>query len=428
MQHSSAAGRMPSRLRTHAGTAWLTVAAVLGALGSYAFQVLATRALGEQAFAPIGVLWTVQYLLFAVPLFAIETYLVRTVDASRGRLPRDFPVVGAAIAGVAVLTGGLAWWARTALFGGSDELAAVAALLALSYGGYAVARGVLGGQRRYGAYGTTSVLESAVRLLLLVVMLAVMTPPSARAVAWLLPVGAAVASLVVLRRQRTPLVEPPRAAVPSPQEPEADPAPLLPYLARTITTNGISQVLLAGGPLVLVALAADARAISIFFVTVTAARMPLVLAYGGLLSRLVPTLADLARGTSARRVGAVAVGSTIVLAIAAAGVGALLGPPAISLLFGTAFAPSAGLAAGCASGVTLACGALFLNQFLLASGDERLTVVPWLVGLACAAAAVVITPGMGPTARVVAGFVTGELVAVVLLWVAQHRSAAVRAA
>src|SRR4029450_939696 len=71
----------------------------------------------------------------------------------------------------------------------------------------------------------------------------------------------------------------------------------------TTSANAAAQLLLAGGPLLLAFLHASPTAISIFFVTVTAARLPIVFVFGGILSRLLGTfvrLGDTDHGRSLR--------------------------------------------------------------------------------------------------------------------------------
>lgn len=428
MQHRTGERALPRR-RSAAGTAWMAVASLLAGGGSYLFQILSSRGLGEEAFAPIGVLWTIQYLLVAVPLFSIETYLVRAVEAAGGRFPRERALaIGASILAVALLTVVATWPARHALFAGQSDLVLLAGLLALSYGAYMVARGTLAGRRRYGLYGTTSVIESGVRLLLAIPVLLVVG--TTRGLAWVMPVGAVVGSLLFLGSSGArPEGVQPKSCAPSAALATGVQSSVGRYLVITSLSGGISQALLAGGPLALVALGAGAGDISVFFVTFTAARIPLVLAYGGLLSRLMPSMAELHRKGSERgirKLGHAAVGVTLASSILVAGLGAWLGPRLVGLFFGSAFEPSAQLAAGAAGGVILACGAMFLNQFLLASGEERRTVEPWIGGLALAA--VVLSIGsLGPMMRVTIAFVLGELAALIGLWLMQQRAIGGRA-
>jgi hypothetical protein len=68
-------------------------------------------------------------------------------------------------------------------------------------------------------------------------------------------------------------------------------------------------------------------------------------------------------------------------------------------------------------GVVTATAALGLNQMLIAMGAEIRMVGPWALALLAGATTVVLLGGE-PTLRVVAGFVTGELIALAGLLVA----------
>ena len=45
------------------GTGFMVAGALIGAVGAYLFQVYGGRSLGPEAFAPVGVLWTVFFIL-----------------------------------------------------------------------------------------------------------------------------------------------------------------------------------------------------------------------------------------------------------------------------------------------------------------------------------------------------------------------------
>src|SRR5690606_29991495 len=59
------------------GTSWMVVGSLIAGVGAYAFQVVTARGLGEVGYAPISVLWTIQYLLLAVVLYSMESYVTR---------------------------------------------------------------------------------------------------------------------------------------------------------------------------------------------------------------------------------------------------------------------------------------------------------------------------------------------------------------
>jgi O-antigen/teichoic acid export membrane protein len=311
----------------------------------------------------------------------------------------------------AALTAGC-WLIRDRLFYGVGDLAVVAGLTVLSFGGLAIVRGRLAGEERFAAYGVVSAAESLIRVALAVAV--VLVGATARGLAWVLPVGGAVAAgswfaLESRRRGKPPI--PPA---------EREPSRLGRFVMFNTVSNGVTHLLLAGGPLALVALSAGPKEVSIFFVTFTAARVPVVFALGGVLSRLLPTFTRVLddRGPEAlpNLATRIAFGTALIAAVGA-GAGAAVGSQLIALLFGAGFAPPSWLAAAAAGGVLLATGGMVLNQLLVASGLERRLPLPWLGGLAMAFATILLGSG-SPSWRAAMACVAGESAAIVGLVVA----------
>ena len=309
---------------------------------------------------------------------------------------------------------------RNELFGGLGDLALVVGLVTAAYGAFMIVRGRLAGTERFKAYGLVTASESIGRAVLAsgVVWIAATT----RGLAWVMPVGAFGAAclwLIVRKRPREPRAVTAAAAPPRPVR----------FLALTTSANGILQLLLAGGPLILVFLGAPPAEVSILFVTLAAARVPLVFFFSGLLSRVLPTFLRLAgsdEGRGLRRSAAwIALGTCAVSllgGVAAAAVGSSL----LGLLFGRSFAPEWWVAASVTVGVLLATGSMVLNQVLIAQGSENLSLAVWVVAIAVAAVTMGTVSGT-PTARVVSAFVFGEAVALLGLTLgARHPSIAAR--
>ena len=387
------------------GTPWLVAGSVCGGIGAYLFQVVGTRALGGQGYAPLATLWTIQYLCWSIFLFTVETYVTRELVTRHGQaLPRSLVTrLVAWITLVALAVAVSSWMTRAWLFDGQDALALVAGLTVLSYGAFAIARGRLAGTHDFRTYGLVSAFESLLRLLLAVGVVAV--SPSAHSLAWTLPAGPAGA-LVWLRSRRREGSTRARRDEPGTHAGEGR------FLALTSLANAATQLLLAGGPLVLVVLDAPPADVSVFFVTFTAARVPIVLALGGLLSRALTTFTRIAqegrraRSSLARRIAAGTVGAALI----AGAIGAAVGPEMIELLFGGTLRPPRWLAAAAGAGVVMATGGMLLNQVLVAAHLERKLVAPWALGLSAAGALV---PLAGGTAmmRVALAFVVGQAVA-----------------
>lgn len=410
-------------LRT-GGTYWLLVGSLVAAVGAYLFQLITTRSLGEVRYAPIGTLWTIQYLAVSIFLYSVETYVTRgslraESEAGSGTVP--LVRIWASIAIVAGAVIAFTWWFRDQLFLGQGDLAAVAGCIVVAFGAFMIVRGRLAGSGRFKAYGLVTASESICRFVLAVGGATV--GAGTRLFAWIMPFGALAAASwwpILKRRRSDPSQEPPRARVGGTAR----------FLALTTSANAGAQVLLAGGPLVLAFLHSTPADISVFFVTVTAARLPIVFVFGGILSRLLGTfvrLADSDHGRSLRHAAArIAVG-TAVVALFGGAVAAIVGAPVIGVLFGHGFRPPWWVAAGATTGVLLATGSLVLNQVLVAMGSEARLPVVWTVALLGSALTIAVT-SRSLLARVVAGFVVGEVIALIGLAVATLSATPSRAA
>ncbi len=423
------------------GTTWMIGGSLLAGLGAYLFQVVGARALGEVDYAPIGVLWTVQYLLSSVLMTALESWVVRTTTSAGGSvhsLRAVAPRLVGAVLVVAGVAGAGAYVGREALLPGHTGLVLVVPLLVLVYSAFVSVRGVLAARERYKAYGGVTAAESLARLGAAIVV--ALTVPSPVLLALCLPLGALTGAvwglLSRLRRPAEASRDRPDATVavgePTVDRPAALPGGAVPvavgparFLAVTSGANAAAQVLLAAGPLVLGPLGATPREVSVLFVTLTAARVPLVIVQGGLLSRLLPTFTRLAADGETRaltRTGTRLVATTAGAAVVAAAVGWLIGPAVIAAMFGSGFRPGAAVTAAVACGVVTGTGALMVNQVLIAAGREQALLLPWWSGLAAAAVVIAVTSGLPPVDRVLLGLVLGVLTALALLLAALLRT------
>lgn len=381
----------------------MLLGSVLSGLGAYIFQAVVPRALGAEAYAPIGTLWTVQFLLLSVVLYSVETYVNKEVATGRGDLlPRRKIAVW--IGGSAVTVTLVSWAARSRLFYGLGDLALVAGALVIGFGIYVLVRGQVAGVVRFRAYGLLTATESLSRLV--VAVPAALLLGTSRVIAWTLPLGPLIAASwwPLLRRRGGGEVPPPS---------DAPSSATVRFLAITTAANAMTQTLLAGGPLLLAALAAPPAEVSVFFVTITAARIPVVIALGGLLSRVLPTFTRMAGSpdigalrTAVIRIGALTASAAVVSGLAAAA----LGPSLVAFFFGREFTPPWWLAAGAITGVLLATGSMIINQALIGQSREHRLLVPWLAAVVAAGVTVAIATG-SLTWRVTSGFVVGEVVA-----------------
>lgn len=394
-------------------TSWVLTGSLVAGIGAYLFQIVGTRSLGEEAYAPISVLWTMQYLILSIALISVEANLTRAVtlaEGARGTLTRHMRAVTGWIVVTAALVGVVSFVFRGPLFAGLGEMAAVAALIVISYGTFVTLRGWLAGVGRFRSYGIVTAGESVARLLTTIVVVAVAATPTS--IAWVMPVGPLVVFAWWLRERRKPVVDEPRETSPPPAEASTNR-----FLVATTLANASSQILLAAGPLVLIPLGAAAAEVSEFFVTVTAARVPLAFALGGVLSRVLPPLTRMARRGEWAPLRRIALGlgvGTLLLTAVGAAVTWWVGPAVIALFFGSTFRPEGWFAAVAVATVLLACGALLLNQLLIGMQAESRLIVPWLGSLALGVVLVGVLPG-SPTFRVAIAFMTGELVALFAL-------------
>jgi O-antigen/teichoic acid export membrane protein len=394
------------------GTAAVLVGSAASGLGAYLFQVVGTRALGDEGYAPIGVLWTIQYLVLTIALISVEAYVTRAVTlhaGNEGALRRGMSGLAAWTVGVSAALCATTWVWRGALFHGghSGEFAVITGLIVLTFGAYVAIRGWLAGSYRFTQYGVATGIESMGRVAI-VVPIAVLAP-SARWIAWTLPAGPLLVVLwwLVVRRQGSPGLGLGMGA------PVTGTWSTGRYLAATTIANASSQTLLAAGPLVLLPLGASAAETSVFFVTITAARAPLVFAIGGVLSRVLPPLTRVAHAGDyprLRRIALWTAAAGMTVAVLAAIAGSWIGPSLVALLFGPDFRPDSVFVALAAAGVVSATAALGLNQILIAMSAEGRLVAPWVTALAAGALTVTLISG-SPTVRVATGFVVGEVVA-----------------
>ena len=401
----------------------MLVGAAAAAVGAYLFQLIGARSLGQVGYAPISALWTIQYLIVSVVLYPVETYVThRTLLGHAAGDPRPAPLarIWGWIAGIALVVTVVCWILRRQLFLGLADVALVVGLVTLAFGAFMIVRGRLAGTERFKAYGLVTACESLARAALAAGVAWI--APTTRGVAWVMPFGALGAAglwLTLKRRPREPRAA--RAVASSPRRPAR-------FLVLTTGANGILQLLLAGGPLVLVFLGAPPEHVSILFVTLAAARTPLLFFFSGLLSRLLPTFLHLEGrdegGALPRAASWIALGTcgvAVLGGLAAAAVGA----PLLGLLFGRSFEPDWWVAAGVTVGVLLATGSMVLNQILIVQRSEDLSLAVWVVALAAVAVSVAGTHGT-PTARVVIAFVVGEAVALLGLLACAQPSIASR--
>jgi O-antigen/teichoic acid export membrane protein len=378
----------------------MVVGTLVAALAAYGFQVIVARALGTAAFAPIAVLWTLQFLAFTTLFLPMEQLTIRRLNAE---LPDAAPwrLYALVIVGSVVLAVAFAVATLDRLLEGETAYLFVVAALMVGYAGFALGRGFLAGNRRFREYGLTTLGESTLRLALAVAL--VQLGVGTVGLAWTLVSG----SLVVYA-WRPFRSDPGRVRSVAPGA--------VSTLAAFIAATSASQTLVASGPLVVGALGGSRSQVSIFFETFLLFRAPLTVAYS-LIARVLPPFTtfvehgerDVLRSW-ALRLGALGAASAVIGYVS----GRTLGPAAVALLLGEEFRPPSALAAYAGSGVGVATVALFTQQMLIAMRATPLLAGAWITGLTAAGATVALASG-DPSLRVGLGFLVGEVVAFSLI-------------
>ena len=90
------------------GTLDIVLGSLVAGIGAYAYQFIGGRSLGEEGFAPIGVLLTAHFLAFVIVLLPIEQFVIRRLTLGfRGWvLPaRALALVASTAAAAAIVVG-----------------------------------------------------------------------------------------------------------------------------------------------------------------------------------------------------------------------------------------------------------------------------------------------------------------------------------
>ncbi len=379
----------------------MVVGTLVAAVAAYAFQLVAGRVLGPEAFAPITVLWTIQFLVFTTVFVPMEQLTIRRLSAA---VPESAPrrlFLSAIVVSVVASVGFGAFTLDRLLDGNVIYLAVIMVVIA-AYGSFALARGALAGRRRFDDYGWSTMAESVVRLVVVLSLLAV--GAGVVGVAWSLIPGALVVYLWKPFRGKAPSTTPGPAT-------GAGAA-----LATFVVANAASQTIVAAGPLVVGALGASAAERSVFFETFLLFRAPLTVAYS-LIARVLPPFTRMAESDDRSMLARWSVRTGIAagaLGVAAFAVGHWIGPSLVALFLGEEYRPSADLAAYAAAGVVIATAALFVQQMLIALRTTGGLAAAWLGGLIAAGLTVALTSGEA-SLRVGLGFLIGEAVALGLI-------------
>jgi O-antigen/teichoic acid export membrane protein len=317
-----------------------------GTIGSgllaYAFNAVAARALGPDAYGPIAVLWAAMFLVAVVLFRPVEQTLSRAI-AERTATGEDVrsvvrPVAALAIAITLVATAAcaIAWGAITdRLFDGQSMLTAMLIVGIAGYGASYFVRGIIGGRRWYAGYGTLLLADGGARLALVLPLY--IWASSSLAAAALAAAAFAGALAPLLIRGRTAITD------------QSGDRPGRPFALRsaagfagsTAVCAAGDQILLSGGPVLVMLHGGDhaAKAAGLVFAATMLVRAPAYL-FQGVAAALLPNLTTMLvlddergfRRAVSRTVGIIAAFSGLMVLGAFA-----VGPTIMGVLYGDGF-------------------------------------------------------------------------------------------
>mgnify|MGYP001825449310 CR=1 FL=1 len=398
--------------RKNDGTWMIAVGAIVASVGAYGFQVVGGRSLGADGFAPVATVWTIGFLVYTIVMLPVEQMTTRTVTLRAGSALE--PDTRRQIA-VALTSGGLIGVVIAAVgtdrfFDGSAVFILAMALLMLSRALMTIARGVMAGRRRFRAYGVTMMLE-AVALVTLGVIFAV---ADASAFWFGASLGAAPLTLLLVR---------PYLVRTDPERTPADVPVATGLLQLLVVAAALSQLILAGGPLVVNLVGGTPAEVSIYFITFTLLRGPITASYG-LATRFLAAMATALSDNKPELLHTWATRLAGIGAAAAIVSGALsyyLLPTIIEILYGSEFRPSALVGGLGGAGAVAALAVVFVTQILIARGRTRDLAIGWLIA-AIAATGVLAVSGAEPLTRVAYAFAAGEVTAFAAISLIAFRS------
>jgi O-antigen/teichoic acid export membrane protein len=362
------------------GTASVGVGLVIAGLTSYVFLAVAKRALGEDDYAPLALLWTMVFLLGPGFFLPVEQEISRALAERRSRglgggplLRRAALLAGALLGVLLVATAAGAPLLLDKSFDGQELLVVGLALALIGSACGHVARGTCSGQARFRPYAVYLGTDGLVRLAICIALAAAgVDSPGPYGIA--VGVAPIVAVLLAVGRERG-LVE------------EGPPAPwreVTRALAALLVGSVLSFTLVNGGPLAVDLVGSDAEQAraGTFLNALLIGRIPLFL-FQAVQAALLPRLSGLAGAgrldefrTGLKRLLVV---TGVLGALAALG-SYLVGPFVVELLFDDEVdhRTLGLLGLSCAAYML----ALAIGQAVIALSGHRLVAASWGVGVA----------------------------------------------
>lgn len=394
----------------------LAIGSLTSGLLAYVFFVITTRALGATDAAPVSVLWTYWSFAAAALSFPVQHWVARSVAAhdSEGAVRDALPRVAAAVAAAAGVAGLLAWLGRDALFHRDDPwFPLLVATVTLGSGFIGVVRGGLSARHRFSAVAWALIAENALRCLGAVALIVVGTHASVT-----FGVCLAVGALVGLLWPSSFRFSAGTGGGPV-ESPFA-------FLGGAAGGQLIGQAVLTGGPVLLALSGGSAREVTVLFAALALFRAPYTLALG-LVSQLTGRLTLLVVGRdfgALRRMRLVVLTATVVVVVAAAVIGALVGPLLMPLIFGEQVQLSRLPALLVSVGSALALANLVTTISIMAQARSHAVVRAWLAASLGAAGLFVALSDTTPLLRTCWVFVAAEAVAFTALMLEELRGSA----
>ncbi len=389
------------------GTIPVAVGLVISGLSAYGFLAIAARKLGEEAFAPLSLLWFVTFIMAPGFFLPVEQEVGRALAARRALRQGGLPVVRRATllaAGLAavlvVIILALSPVLVDHLFHGSWGLLVGLLLALVGYGSGHLVRGILAGDNRFRPYGTFMAADGLLRLggCLVFAVIGITTVGYYGLLVGLPPL---IAIAIALRGQR-PLAEP---------GPQADWGELTSNLGWLLIGSVLAAILVNAGPLAANMLASedDKALVGRFSAGVLIARVPLFL-FQAVQAALLPKLASLAaqRAFDEFRRGFKKL-LVVVLAVGAIGTiaAAVLGPLVVKVFFGYELSRQTLTLLALASACYML--AVTMAQALIALQRHARVALGWALGVT--AFVVVTALGSDLLLRVELGLLAGSLAA-----------------
>jgi O-antigen/teichoic acid export membrane protein len=410
-------GVRPTR-RFFAGAGLLSGAMVASGVLTYAFQVLAARTLGAEAYGQIAVLWAATFLASVMLYRPLEQTASRALAdrLSRGEegttVVRSVAFLTAAALTAAVAVAAIAWRPLTdRLFLGDDAMTAILVLAVAGYGASYFVRGVVSGARWFGGYALTLTVDGLARVAIAAPLLFLPIPKIAAAAV----AGAGLASAVVPPLVGRARLRPLRSGSPGR---EFRIGAALSFAAPAGVIAAADQVLVNGAPLLIMVDGGPSatKVAGIVFAATMLVRVP-VYVFQGLAAGLLPSLTHLqARDDLAgfRRTVAQTAGALLLIGAAITVVVAAVGPVAMRILYGSDFTAGRIELAELAAGVGFYLAASTFSQALLALDRAVRAAAGWAVAAVAFVLLYAVLPG-SELARASLAFALATLCTLVLL-------------